>query len=107
MSVLYHVCINYKGKPIVNESLHVIGRKNGEVVFDDYYQVIICVDTNYRSVYISWPEYYILPAQCREPSIFGTKFKYYDKSDKLHISGTYGNEKEDFEIVIQLPPKQP
>lgn len=101
---LYNAFVNYLEKEIINESCHVIARKKGEVIFDDFFKIKLHCETNYHSIDIDWSEEEVLPFQYRYPSFYDVQFKYYSNVDKLIIKGEFHN--DEYEIEVQLPPKR-
>lgn len=104
---LRHVIINYRNEPLSGDKVHVVGRKNGKIVFDGYYQIYGSIETNYSRLAILWPEDGILPAEYQDhygSSRYPVEIKYFEEEDKVHLSGKYFN--KPYEVVVQLPPKR-
>lgn len=103
------VVMNYRKDPLIGDKVHVKARKNGVVVFNDYYQIYASVETNYSRLFVDWPQDGVVPAEYRDhygstKNKFPVEIEYFEEEDILHLSGDFHG--EPYKIVIQLPEKR-
>jgi len=103
------VVINYQNDPLVGDKVHVTARKNGNVVFNDYYQIYASVETNYSRLFINWPQDGVVPAEYQDHygsprNKFPVEIEYFEEEDIIHLSGKYHG--DSYKIVVQLPEKR-
>ncbi|NLY46753.1 MAG: hypothetical protein GX053_12330 [Tissierella sp.] len=105
---LREILLNYSEGRILGEKAHVKGKKNGQVVFNDYYQIYATIEANYSRLTINWPEDGVLPAEYQEhypknSNRYPVDIKYFEEEDIVHLAGNYFG--DSYLIVVQLPEK--
>lgn len=109
LNSLRTVVVNCRNNPLAGDKVHVKARKNGDVVFNGYYQIYATVETNYSRLYIDWPEDGVVPAEYQDhygssENKFPVEIEYFEEEDIIHLSGKYHG--ESYTIVVQLPEKR-
>lgn len=105
---LREMLFNYHNERILGDKVHVKGRKDGNVVFNDYYQIFATIESNYSRLTIDWPKNGVLPGEYQEhytanSNRYPVEIEYFEKDDIVHLSGEYQG--ESYKVVIQLPEK--
>ncbi|CAH2462779.1 MULTISPECIES: hypothetical protein [Bacillus cereus group] len=104
---LREILLHYRNQQLLGDKVHVIARKNGEVVFNGYYKINCTIETNYSRLTIDWPKDYVVPAEYRDyygmSSMYPVDIEYFEKDDIVHLSGKYLE--DSYKVVVQLPEK--
>ncbi len=104
---LREILLHYRNQWILGEEVHVIARKNGEVVFDGDYIINSTIETNYSRLTIDWPKDYVVPGEYRDyygmSSMYPVDIEYFEEDDLVHLSGKYGE--DPYKIIVHLPEK--
>lgn len=106
---LRDIVINYRADSLLGDEVHVVGKKNGKVVFDGIYKVYASVETNYSKIAVMWPSDGILPGEFQDhygstANRYPVEIEYEEDEDTLALSGKYQG--EPYEVFIKLPEKR-
>jgi len=109
LNSLREVVINYGNDPLLGDKVHVIARKGGKVVFNDYFKIYASIETNYSRLYIDWPQAGVLPMEYQDHygssmNKYPVNIEYFEEEDIVHLSGKYIG--ASYKIVVQLPEKR-